>query len=191
MRQQKQLSLIKEPRKNTKLWWIKKRTTYGGSFNYRKVARPFDSKKLVHVVFKARLGKGIWFSKSQPSITKLLNECATRYHVTLRDLAINKDHIHLLIHTKEQNSFTCFLRLVAAELGRKYKGIFSRFGFKKPKNFWLHRPFSRLVNWGKKSLQAIHQYIKKNRDEVLGFVEYTPRKHQLNKFLADWESEFH
>ena len=58
MKPSKQLSFYKDPRKGTKIWWIKKQTTYGGSFDYRKVERPFDSKKLVHVVLKQIWEKG-------------------------------------------------------------------------------------------------------------------------------------
>jgi hypothetical protein len=50
MARKQQLSLFKPPRKNTKLWWITEQHSYGGSMNYRKVARPFDSKKLTHAV---------------------------------------------------------------------------------------------------------------------------------------------
>src|SRR4051812_14464359 len=119
----KQLQLIKDPRKNTKLWWIEKQHTYGGSLNYRKVKRPFDSKKLTHTVFKANLGTAIWFTRSQQSIQKLVRSIAERYDVRIKDLAINKDHIHIVFYTKHRENQINFLRLLAAELGRKYKAI--------------------------------------------------------------------
>lgn len=104
MPKQKQLSLFKEPRKNTKLWWVQKQNTYGGSLNYRKVARPFDSKKLTHSVFKANIGSALWFTRSQRSIEKLLIQIAERYQIRLKDWAINKDHIHLLFSAKRRGS---------------------------------------------------------------------------------------
>src|SRR5262249_9601626 len=98
----KQLQLIKDPRTKTKLWWIKKQHSYGGSLNYRKVARPFDSKKLVHTVFKAKLGRSIWFTRWEKEIGKILRDTAHRYDIKLRDYAINKDHIHVESYTEQR-----------------------------------------------------------------------------------------
>lgn len=186
MRKSVQLSLIKKPRKNTKLWWIEEKKVYGGSLNYRKIKRPFDERKLNHVVFKARLGPGIWFTKSQRSISKLLGSSAQRYGIRLKSFAINRDHIHVLIWGGDQKINGNFLRFFSAEMGRKYGRIFDRFGLSKRRNLWLQRPFSRQVSWGKKSLAKIEKYIQKNRDEGLGFIKYTPRKHRLSIFMAMW-----
>lgn len=183
----KQLNLIKEPRRDTKLWWIRQGSNYGGSLNYRKVERPFDSKKAVHVVFKAQVGQGIWLSKSQKSIANLIRLTANRYSIRIHHFAINKDHIHLLVTAKVREDLLCFLRLFSAEMGRKYKEIWQRFGLRKSHSLWLHRPFTRLVSRGKKSFLNVKKYIEQNRQEALGFISYQPRNHQLSKFLARWE----
>lgn len=182
----KQLQLIDDPRKKTKLWWIRKQYAYGGSMNYRKVARPFDSKKLTHAVFKAKLGKGIWFTRSQKYILELLNQVAQRYHIKVREVAVNKDHIHIVFYTKKRANQVGFLRFFAADMGRKYARIHRRFGIKSS-TIWIARPFTRLVSWGKRSRLALDNYLKKNRDEAMGFVEYAPRKHALNRFLRLWQ----
>ncbi|HPI40395.1 MAG TPA: transposase [Pseudobdellovibrionaceae bacterium] len=185
----KQLSFIKDPRNDTKLWWIQKQKNYGGSLNYRKVERPFDSKQLVHVVFKAKLGDGIWFTRSSKSIQTLLIQVANKYDLKIKEKSINKDHIHILVWTKVRQNLIQFLRLFAAEMGRKYKEIFKRFGINKTKNLWMARPFTRLVNWGKRSVDVITKYIQKNTHEALGFIEYKPRKHRLNVFLKKWQEQ--
>ena len=186
MKQKGQLSLFKETRKNTKLWWIENHGSYGGALNYRKVKRPFSSKKLVHVVFKGRLGRGIYFTRSRKSCERVLHKVAKRYGVNIKSFAINKDHIHLLIWTKQRESFLRFLRYFACELGRKYKEIFLRYGIRKPKGLWLHRPFTRLVSWGKRSVENVVAYIDKNHQEAMGFLQYTPRSHRLDLFLKRW-----
>lgn len=205
MQKGRQLPLIKEPRKNTKLWWTTKQHVYGGSLEYRKVKRPFDKKKLTHAVFKAKLGPSLWFTRSHQDIRKILFRVAGRYGVNLKDLAINTDHIHLLFYTKTRESQICFLRLVAAELGRKYKKLRNSLGTEKGAkkreavrtgqlssvdetsvNLWAKRPYTRLVSWGRRSLQAVRNYLHKNRQEVMGFVPYTPRQHRLNAFLEKW-----
>ncbi len=120
----KQLSLFKDPRRNTKLWWIRKQKNYGGSLNYRKVERPFDSKQLVHVVFKAQIGQQTWLTRSSKSIQNLIDTVAKKYDVKIKEKSINRDHIHLLIWTNERENLIKFLRLFSAEMGRKYKEIF-------------------------------------------------------------------
>lgn len=193
----KQTSFFKPVRKNTKRWWVENQLVYGGALNYRKCSRPFDSKKLIHVVFKGQLGKSIWFTKSQRSIVEILLRSTHRYHLKIKNYSIQKDHIHVLCypqskisHQVAQENFSNFLRFFACEMGRKYKQVFKRFGLSKTKNLWAHRPFTRLVAWGKKSLNKVFEYIEKNEKEVLGLVEYTPRNHRLDKFLKTWSQEW-
>lgn len=185
----KQLLLIREPRRDTKLWWITKRTTYGGAMNYRKVARPFDSKRLTHAVFKARLGSALRFTRSQSSIQKVLEKVAQKCQVKIRDFAINHDHIHLLFSAKTRDAQARFLRLFAAEMGRKYKALREKFGVRFTGSMWMNRPFTRLVSWGKRSLLVVKRYLAKNRKEALGFVAYAPRKHRLEAFLRKWRAQ--
>jgi REP element-mobilizing transposase RayT len=186
LKKPKQLPLIKEPRKNTKLWWIVKQSTYGGSLNYRKVARPFDSKKLTHAVLMGAVGKELRFTKSSESIRKVIKETAKKYEVKIKELAINHDHIHILFYTKLRESQKRFLRFIAAELGRKYQKLREKFGIESTKSLWRQRPFTRLVSWGKKSLKIVVDYIKKNHDEAMGFIPYQPRQHRLTTFLKKW-----
>lgn len=185
LKRPKQFSLLKDPRRNTKLWWIVKQTTYGGSMDYRKVRRPFDSKKLTHVVFKARLGKANGFHRNKRVVHDVLELAEKRYGIRRQDLAIHHDHIHVLFYTKLRESQVRFLRFVAAELGRRFKTVL---GVGKG-SLWIKRPFTRLVSWGRKSLERVKNYIRRNRDEVMGFVPYTPRKHRLSDFLAAWEKQ--
>jgi REP element-mobilizing transposase RayT len=189
----KQQSFFKETRKETKKWWVEEQHCYGGSLDYRKCARPVDSKSLMHTVFKAELGYGIWFTRSQRSIEKLLKESAYRYDIKIKAFSIQKNHIHVLTyhgktgnHVEAKENFANFLRYFAAEMGRKYKKIFQQFGGSSGISLWAHRPFTRIVKWGTKSLNAVVNYIKKNTLEALGVIEYSPRRHKLNQFLQTW-----
>lgn len=183
-----QLPLIKEPRSNTKRWWIEKHHVFGGSIQHRKYRRPFDTQKLVHLVLKANLGNSIYFTRSQKYISELLKTTAERYGVKLKSFSINKDHIHILCHSGSRHLFINFLRYFSAKMGRIYKKIYSRFGLTKTKSLWRHRPFTRLVRWSRKTIAILQNYIRKNTLEALGFVEYTPRNHQLSKFLTEYFS---
>ncbi len=191
--QLKQTSLFKSSRSGTKKWWIEEQRVYGGAINYRKCARPFESNKLNHVVFKAQLGKSVWFTKSQKSISELLKTAAARYKLAIKSFSIQKDHIHLLCYFKagatlkvRKKQFSRFLRFFSAEMGRKYKRIFRNLGLLKPKSLWVHRPFTRLVSWKKRSLQQIIQYIEKNENEKLNLVDYSPRNNRLDRFIRKW-----
>ena len=179
----KQLSMLQDPRKNTKLWWIVKRNVYGGSLNYRKVRRPFDSKKLTHTVFKAKLGSAIWFTRSQGKVWDIAHQSAKRYGVRIKNLAINRDHIHILLYTRSREVQIRFLRFFSAEMGRMYKQIRGTSGL------WVARPFTRLVSWGRRSLKAIARYFERNRFEAFGFVDYKPRSHRISSFLERWERQ--
>jgi|GEM_PF-1450860 REP element-mobilizing transposase RayT len=192
----KQSSFFKPARTQTLRWWIENQQVYGGALNYRKVQRPFDSKKLAHVVFKASLGQSVWFTKSEKSITKLMKQIALRYSIKIKSYSVQKDHIHLLLYPESSTqprqaklNFQKFLRLFSAEMGRKYKKIFRKLGIQAPKSIWAYRPFTRLVSWGKKSLNAILKYIEKNTLEALGFVQYSIRNHRLDLFLKKLSEE--
>lgn len=181
----KQLNLLKDPRKDTKLWWISKQQVYGGSLNYRKVARPFDSKKLSHTVLKADLGPNLGFNRFQKAIHEIVHRSAKKYGLKIHEWAIHEDHLHLLTFTKSREAQTRFLRFLSAELGRWYARLRRKLGYS-ARPLWRARPFTRLVSWGRRSRQAVRLYIKRNRAEALGFVAYKPRNHRLNVFLCRW-----
>lgn len=181
----KQLNLLKDPRKSTKLWWIQKHHLYGGSLNYRKVARPFDSKKLNHIVLKANLGAALGFNRFEKTVREIIRKSAARYGVQIKELAVHVNHLHILTYTKSRDSQTRFLRLLSAELGRRYKALRKRMGYS-VRPLWSARPFTRLVGFGRRTLQNIKVYIRRNRYEALGFISTKPRRHRLNQFLSNW-----
>jgi len=193
----KQSSFFKPARSQTLRWWIENQQVYGGALNYRKVQRPFDSKKLAHVVFKATLGQAVWFTKSERSIIKLMKQIAQRYSIKIKSFSVQKGHIHLLLYPETsvqprqgKINFQKFLRLFFAEMGRKYKKIFKMLDLQVPQSIWAYRPFTRLVSWGKKSLNAVLKYIEKNTLEALGFVQYSTRNHRLDLFLKKLSQEW-
>ncbi len=184
----RQLTLLKEPRRNTKLWWIVKQSAYGGSLDYRKVRRPFDSKKLTHVVFKAELGKALRFTRFETRVRDILKNVAARYGIRIKSVAVHHDHVHILFYTKSREAQIRFLRLFSAELGRRYAALHRKLGIRARK-LWVARPFTRLVSWGRKSLLAAKRYIERNQWEATGFLDYKPRRHRLTAFLTKWGAQ--
>ncbi len=149
------------------------------------------------MVFKATLGQGVWFTKSERSIVRLMKQIAQRYAIKIKSFSVQKDHIHVLVYPESsahprraKENFQNFLRLFSGQMGRKYKMIFKRLGIQAPKSIWTYRPFTRLVSWGKKSLNSILKYIEKNTLEALGFVQYLNRNHRLDLFLKKFSQEW-
>ena len=97
------------------------------------------------------------------------------------------DHIHVLFYVRHKEDQVRFLRLFAGEMGRKYKRIKQSYGLSAANSIWAARPFTRLVAWGRKSIEGLKRYIRQNRDEALGFIAYKPRRHRLAAFLLEWE----
>ncbi len=149
------------------------------------------------MVFKATLGHGVWFTKSERSIVRLMKQMAQRYSIKIKSFSVQKDHIHVLVYPESsaqprraKANFQNFLRLFSSQMGRKYKMIFNKLGIQAPKSIWTYRPFTRLVSWGKKSLNSILKYIEKNTLEALGFVQYSNRNHRLDLFLKKLSQEW-
>ncbi len=184
----KQQSFFKTPRRDSKLWWIQKHQVYGGSLKYRKFQRPFDRNKLVHVVLKAHDWAA--FHQRGLGVENRIRDIARFCHVKIQDLAVNKDHIHILISTSKRKFFLNFLRQVSAGVGHFLKQFLGALQIKKAGSLWLERPFTRLVSWGKRVVVAVKNYIHRNRQEVLGFVPYKSRNHPLGLFLEKWVGQF-
>ncbi len=184
----KQQSFFKTPPRDSKLSWIQKHHIFGGSLKYRKCQRPFDRNKLVHIVLKAHDWAA--FHQRGPGVENRIRDIAGACHVKIQDLAVDKDHIHILISTSHRKFFLNFLRQVSAGIGHLLKRLLSQVQIQKTDSLWLDRPFSRLVSWANRAVVAVKNYIQRNRQEVIGFVPYKSRNHPLSKFLAKWVGRF-
>ena len=143
----------------------------------------------MHAVLKGNPGPALRFTKSAVSIRKLAAKVAMKSRVKLKDIAINHDHLHILIQAQKREQLTAFLKILAAEMGKMYQRLAKKYGVKRRGSLWVKRPFTRLVNWGKLSREKLKKYFEKNRKEALGFIEDQPRQHRLNQLLARWAEQ--
>lgn len=178
-----QLSLLKTRRKKSKIGWIEKQNIYGGALEYRKIKRPFDSRKLTHIVFKARAGEVTSLRKRETAIVKIMYRVAQKYGVAITLHSVQKNHVHVLAYTKMRLALTNFLRLFSAEVGRLYSKLFRMWGIRKSQNLWVSRPFTRLVSFKNRELATVKNYIRKNTFEALGFFVYNRNTTALQKFV--------
>lgn len=146
-----QLSLLKSPP-----------LFHGGSLSRgkRKTLRPLSSKHPIHLVLKAK--KSLLY-KNKLLLVKEIRSLEKRFSLKLYGLAVNHDHLHLVLKIKNRKNYVAFIRsftsFVAKRLG---KGI------------WALLPFTRVAGWGKE-FRLILRYLEKNRKETMGEVPYMPR----------------
>jgi REP element-mobilizing transposase RayT len=98
------------------------------------------------------------------------------------------NHLHILVRAQNRNSFKDFLRAVSGLIARKIikreRGLAKEFSHrahstpytktKTDKNrFWDHRPFTRIVDWGR-AYKTTMNYLNKNKIEAIGFGRWVP-----------------
>lgn len=143
----------------------------------RKVARPWDSKKPVHVVLRSSLARGPW-SLLGPQIAgqieNMARMLACRCGVSLYRYANAGNHIHMLAHAPCRMAFHSFLKAFAGMTARLVTGA----GKANPVGrFWDSVAYSRIVSWGRE-FRSVGAYVKKNEEEGLGLRPPRARKRQ-------------
>jgi REP element-mobilizing transposase RayT len=141
----------------------------------RKTARPFESRKPIHIIMRAKVATGAW-SFRRPQRYRAVGACIDHHAqasgIHVYNLAINGNHIHFLVRAKDKPSLKKFLRATAGHLARLVTGACKG----KPQGkFWDALVFTRIVEWGR-AYGHVRDYILQNVFEATGFVEYRPRK---------------
>ena len=143
--------------------------------SHPKTARPISTKDLMHVVLKSTQAQGPHsFLRFERSLFNLMQKLARNLNVTLVDVVIMSNHIHLSIKIKSRRAFLNFLRASGGLIARKVLGA-EKYRPSSMKKFFDARPFSRIVTSGKKSWTALSQYFELNRLEKFGFSKSESR----------------
>jgi hypothetical protein len=151
----------------------KPRQEHGGFIRKgkRKLARPFDAKRPVHLVLKSSRAKGS-LSLQRPTNEKTLSKrvygFAPKFGIKVLEFANSGNHLHLLIMASNRKGFQNYLRTVTAVLAREVSG--ARKGRKFGK-FWDAPAFSRVISWGK-ALNLVKRYLALNNLEAFGFLPH-------------------
>ena len=136
---------------------------HGGEFalRTRKARRPFDPRRSLHATYKAR--RPVLYGR-RAKIEKDIRAWAARFHVKLYALAVNFDHIHLVLLAPSKRLLNAFQRAFTSRLATLFgQGI------------WALLPFSRVVSWGR-DFRTVLAYVRKNREEAEGKRPYEKRK---------------
>lgn len=155
--------------KQLQLFEIKTKTAFGGSLNQgkRKEARPLDSTRPVHLIFKADQEDLLLANREM--VERVLRHNAGKLGVKIRSIAVNADHIHLVIGFLSRDTFNKWIRGVTGVLARKIKGL-----------SWRQLPYTEILNWGR-HLRRAENYVEENRSEA----EFILTQHEC---VTRWKS---
>lgn len=134
----------------------------------RKIQRPFDRKRPLHLVIKSTKAKGAWSflnRRNKGLIHALALDLSARYGVKLYRYENVGNHIHLLAQFPSRRELKAFLRVFCQRVMFQVTGACK--GNPQGK-FFDAIAFSRVVSWGKEFL-AMKTYLWKNAMEGLGF----------------------
>ena len=141
---------------------------YGGNVRNgkRKIQRPFDPRRPLHVTLRSSKARGIR-SLSHPDrkweVHGLLVRISERHKVKLYRYANVGNHLHLLIQARKRSQLQAFLREFAGSVAVLVTGAIKG----RPEKFWDQLVWSKIVDWGRQ-FRNITRYILLNIMEGSG-----------------------
>ena len=149
----------------------------------RKTRRPLTTKNPIHFVFKASLATGaksFRHPRNLRPLRLLIEADCRRFGVRLYRLAINFDHIHLILLIPKRQIYRRFISSLTSKIS--FKVGHGKKGDKAGRRFFVARPFSRILEWGR-DYGHVCDYLEKNILEALGFIPYSRRKSSYAKYM--------
>jgi REP element-mobilizing transposase RayT len=158
-------------------WKETSRRVHGGEYakGKRKTARPFDTKKPVHLVLRASSAKGtlsLLSPRNQIPVKQIIHKFARRWGVTIYKYSNNGNHLHLALRAKNRWEFQKFLKTITGLIARYV--LRAKKGKAKGK-FWDNLAFTRVAEWGK-AYKTLEDYVLQNILEAAGAIPYKPRR---------------
>jgi REP element-mobilizing transposase RayT len=143
----------------------------------RKIARPIDPKRPMHVTLKssqARAELSLLHSRHAKRIQEVLRILASRYGIRIYQYANGGTHLHLLFSGKTRKSIQNFMKALSARIAQLVTHAKKGRAFGR---FWDATFFSRVVNWVR-DFTGVRFYVLKNELEAEGWAVYdrAPRR---------------
>ncbi len=139
-------------------------------YNKRKAIRPLEFNKPIHLVLRLNERIPAFFNPKDKKLKILILHTAAKYNVQMYHLVLNHTHVHTVIKMKDRGSYVGFIREITSKLTLYFS---NQIGIKL-KRIFDHRPWSRIVNWGK-GFQILCEYMSKNERES-GTFQVIPKK---------------
>ncbi len=171
----------KNSKKLTKFRIVQTKKLYGGALRYRKLPRPIEEKKALHLILRCGVNRQGFSLRTYVSlINAYILKFSSQFQVKIYKHSVNSNHIHILLKVNDREAFKRFIRSVSASIAVSVKAQYDYEG-----TFWQNRPFTRVVTWGRE-YSGIKEYIFQNFKEAVGFMAYQPRQDRY-KFLQRFE----
>jgi len=160
-------------------------TAHGGEINRgkRKVRRPFDTKKPLHLVMgssKARGSLNLLRVEHRLTLEKILRKQSKKFGVKIERYANVGNHLHFLLRCSNRKNFQAFLKSIAAMIARAVTKARRGRPFGK---FWDALAYTRIVI-SKKALAIARKYIEANHIEA---KEGTAKREEFLSHRSAWE----
>jgi hypothetical protein len=135
----------------------------------RKLARPIDPKRPMHVVLHASRAKGDWSMlrlQNERAIKRIIWTAAANHGIRVYQFANVGNHLHLLVKTRTRQGFQDFARTISALIARAVTG--AKKGNPVGK-FWDELLYSKVLEWGRVFFNAKY-YVIQNELETLDWM---------------------
>ena len=131
----------------------------------RKVVRPLDRRRPLHLVLKSSAAKGVLSflsARNKLFVEQAIRENAKKFGVTIQGFQNVGNHLHIIARFSRREGFQNFLRTVTALIARFVTG--ARRGKPFGRRFWDALAFTRVIV-GRRDLAQTETYLQKNEIE--------------------------
>ena len=138
--------------------------------------RPISVKRPMHLVMRSSIAvgeKSFLRTRYAKRIEEFIRRSALENGVKIYRYANSGNHLHLLVMPRSRDAFNAFSRVVTGLIARVILG--AEKGQGKGVKFWDARPFSRILEWGRK-FKIVSDYLLKTTLESLGFIPFVRRR---------------
>ena len=131
-----------------------------------KAKRPISTAEAIHLVLKSQHATGkhsMLHSYNAKKIEAVIRSQAKFWGLKVYHYVNVGNHLHLVIKLNNRRSFNPFIRAITGLIARHV--LNAERGSAKEVQFWVARPFTRIINWGKDYLN-INKYMQKNKGQA-------------------------
>lgn len=156
---------------------------FGGSLlkGNPKQARPLSTKHAIHLVLKSHRAYGqnsLLHERNCERVSRIVHHQAKQRSIRIYHFVNVGNHLHVVIRIQSKSivcgkqEFHSFIRAISGLIARQV--LKAERNSAKNVQFWVARPFSRLITWGR-DYNFVTRYMGKNRSQA-----------QVLKAFADW-----
>ena len=159
--------------------------TFGGKQKAKgnpKGKRPLASKLPLHVVLRAKQG-GMRLPRAFTKVDSIVFKTARKHGVAVYKYANVGNHLHIVMKVSRIQRWPAFIRELTGRIAKLVKTLQIA---PKGENFWLYRPFTRIVSGWKKAFRDVKAYVVLNQLEAEGHIDRRETK-SLKELRAIWD----